>query len=331
METSQLLATPPTILSSTSLNKFRSVSELEGVVKNPSTEETSLLISTVHEQDGMPCPSEYIVPPRSAFILCTLPLSQAEPLETPIPGLPSSQRFNLMLFDPPWPNRSVRRSKGYQTHAYDEMDILSQRLQDILRVHAFCPNGDSTDTVTAPGSQLEHSSQESFAAIWITNSERARKVAYESLLASGFRIQEEWIWIKVTANGEPVCPLNGLWRKPYEILIIGRKDSASDVLSDPGCAISPTNLNSTDDLLGVDPSTISRRVIAAVPDLHSRKPNLKPLFERILFGCTSGSDRKSYSALEVFARSLTSEWWACGNEAVKFNGRDCWVEHDDSV
>lgn len=325
---------PPTILSSTSLNIFSSTSELEGVVKNPSADEAVLSISAFGH-DGVHYPSEYIIPPRSAFVLSNLPLSQSEPLETPIPGLPSSQHFNLMLFDPPWPNRSVRRSKGYQTHSYNEMDILSQRLQDILRVHSYCSLDDfseysatSTDTITASGPQ-EQVSQDVFAAIWITNSEKARKVAYEALLASGFRIHEEWIWIKITADGQAMCPLNGIWRKPYEILVIGRKDPTS-VVPDLGDATSRGNAESAD-LLDVDPSTITRRVIAAVPDLHSRKPNLKPVFERILFKIASESTRKTYSALEVFARGLTSEWWACGNEVVKFNARDCWVEHDDST
>ncbi|KAJ6086094.1 hypothetical protein N7486_010375 [Penicillium sp. IBT 16267x] len=328
-------AAPPTILSSTSLNIFSSISELEGVVKNPSTDETVLSISTIGN-DGMHRPSEYIIPPRSAFVLCNLPLSQPEPLEAPIPGLPSNQRFNLLLFDPPWPNRSVRRSRGYQTHSYNEMDILSQRLQDILRVHAYRrPLDDfmensatTTDTITGPESGVQVS-QETFAAIWITNSEKARKVAYEALLASGFCIHEEWIWIKITADGQAVSPLNGIWRKPYEILVIGRKDSTPAV-SNLGYATSRGNADPAD-LLDIDPSTISRRVIAAVPDIHSRKPNLKSIFERILFGFASDSTRKSYSALEVFARSLTSEWWACGNEAVKFNARDCWVKHDDST
>lgn len=323
---------PPTILSSTSLNMFSSISELEGVVKNPSVDETVLSISTIGH-DGMHCPSEYIIPPRSAFVLCNLPLSQPEPLETPIPGLPSGQRFNLMLFDPPWPNRSVRRSRGYQTHSYNEMDILSQRLQDILRVHAYHPLDEFTessattiDANTVPEPEIQ-ASPEIFAAIWITNSEKARKVAYQALLASGFLIHEEWVWIKITADGQAVYPLTGIWRKPYEILVIGRKDPTSAV-SDLGCATSRGNTN-TANLLDVDPSTITRRVIAAVPDLHSRKPNLKSLFEQLLFGLTSDSTRKSYSALEVFARSLTAEWWACGNEVVKFNARDCWVEHDD--
>ncbi|KAJ6017016.1 hypothetical protein N7451_000395 [Penicillium sp. IBT 35674x] len=323
---------PPTILSPTSLNIFSSISELEGVVKNPFEDEAVLSISAIGH-NGVHCPSEYIIPPRSAFVLCNLPLSQPEPLETPIPGLPSSQRFNLMLFDPPWPNRSVRRNRGYQTHSYNEMDILSQRLQDILRVHSYRPldefsenSATSTDANTAPEPRKQVSN-EAFAAIWITNSEKARKVAYEALLAAGFRIHEEWIWIKVTADGQAVCPLDGVWRKPYEILVIGRKDPTS-VVSDLGNATSRGNAD-TADLLDVDPSTITRRVIAAVPDLHSRKPNLKPVIERILFEFASGSTRKSYSALEVFARSLTSEWWACGNEVVKFNARDCWVEHDD--
>ena len=66
---------------------------------------------------------------------------------------------------------------------------------------------------------------------------------------------------------------------------------------------------------------ITRRVIAAVPDVHSRKPGLRELFERMFFSTSTG-----YSALEVFARNLTAGWWACGNEVLKFTEEGWWVD-----
>jgi protein JSN1 len=67
---------------------------------------------------------------------------------------------------------------------------------------------------------------------------------------------------------------------------------------------------------------------------------LKEVFERVFFtegheseGSNldeSGARIQQYSAMEVFARNLTAGWWACGNEVLKFNARECWVDEGDS-
>lgn len=79
-----------------------------------------------------------------------------------------------------------------------------------------------------------------------------------------------------------------------------------------------------DDLTRMSEAITTRRVIAAVPDLHSRKPNLKSILENVFF--TETGQLQSYSALEVFARNLTAGWWAAGNEVLRFNERECWVD-----
>lgn len=328
----------PLILSSTSPNFFSSMSELDTIVKNPSSEPATLSISPRYDTPA-PASAEYTIPPWSTFIYCDLPLSTPTEHERPlgvIPGMPEDQKFNLILFDPPWPNKSVRRSRHYQTHPYAEMDLLTQRLADILHVHAYKPT--PPPTILHP-SATNFQNQDSIAAIWITNAEKARRAAYTILSTSGFHVCEEWIWIKVTATGEPICPVDALWRKPYEILVIGRRDhnvtnqscssfhasssALDDMQADRG---GPFGTNSEPDFHTLPPTgkNITRRVIAAVPDIHSRKPNLRELFERIFF---DGEDRpRPYTALEVFARNLTAGWWACGNEVLKFNAGKCWTE-----
>ncbi|KAJ5815452.1 hypothetical protein N7474_007229 [Penicillium riverlandense] len=300
---------PPIVLSSSSTNIFDSMADLQGIVKNPSSSESAIL--NVGGPGSQTAETRtYIVPPKSSFVLCTLPLSGPE-ISTPIPGLPVDHRFNLMLLDPPWPNRSVRRSGHYNTHPYFGMEELTKRLGDILRAHSYV-HGDVPCTNTVPDHHPSAvaQSRQSLAAIWVTNSERSRKAAYDSLHSAGFRVCEEWIWIKTTTDGQPISTLDGLWRRPYEILIIGRKPTGNEV----------------EDMT----NTTTRRVIAAVPDLHSRKPNLKSIFEEVFF--TSDSSDKSnhiiapYSALEVFARNLTAGWWACGDEAIKFNASHCWTD-----
>lgn len=300
---------PPVILSSTSTNAFESISELDGIVKNPSPQ-AAILTMDSHDEGVGSASSEYIIPPISHFGLFTIPLSETQgslSLESPIPGLPANQQFNLILFDPPWPNRSVRRSGHYHTHPYE---LLTQRLRNIVHVHAYHQSPSSKDTATLDPLHLK-TSELSVAAIWITNSEKSRQTAYEALTSSGFAIHEEWIWIKTTVDGQPISPLDGLWRKPYEILVIGRRTPVAASTSHASHETGSRHLP-------------KKRVIAAVPDVHSRKPNLKALFERVFF--IPESSVESYTALEVFARNLTAGWWACGNEVLKFNARECWVE-----
>ncbi|KAJ5138957.1 uncharacterized protein N7515_003805 [Penicillium bovifimosum] len=303
---------PPMILSTSSVNRFAALSDLT-VVKNPSPE-TAII------RAGASTGSEYIIPPMSSFILGTLPLFQTKlhhRLSTPnypIPGLSTHQKFNLILMDPPWPNRSVRRSGHYQTHHYSEMDALTTGLRDILRAHLLGTTYQVHSTSESP-----FQSQQSIAAIWITNAEKSRRAAYEALIGAGLCIREEWVWVKTTWNGEPISALDGLWRKPYEILVIGTKDDGPDLEIE-------APLMSEDDLMRLSEAVTRRRVIAAVPDLHSRKPNLKAVFEEVFF--TDSGELCSYSALEVFARNLTAGWSGVGNEVLRFNARECWVESD---
>ncbi|KAL4901896.1 hypothetical protein BDW74DRAFT_169863 [Aspergillus multicolor] len=267
----------------------------------------------------------FIIPLLSRFILCDLPLSDrldyANP--SPIPGLDPNQKFNLIVLDPPWANRSVRRSGHYQTQTYLDNEMLKGYISSVLSVHSH------------PSTPLGHhntlgcdisKSNLSIAAIWTTNSAKSRTIAYGSLSESGFSICEEWVWIKTTVEGEPVTSIEGFWRKPYEVLVIGKKG--------PGPALGPKDSDS--------PSVggVLRRVIAAVPDVHSRKPNLKELFEKVFFSSASENGTgpetvigpagkpAEYSALEVFARNLTAEWWACGNEVLKFNSESWWVDEE---
>jgi N6-adenosine-specific RNA methylase IME4 len=144
-------------------------------------------------------------------------------------------------------------------------------------------------------------------AVWVTN-----KVAFRDLLLGegglfeqwGVQLVEEWVWLKVTSDGEPICALDSTWRKPYEILLIGRKPGKEREAEKGG--------------------EVKRRVILAVPDLHSRKPNLKSIFEQVM-----GRVEGDYEALEVFARNLTAGWWCWGNEVLKFQMSEHWkeVEH----
>ena len=295
---------PPVILSPTCENVFGGMAEVrDTAVKNSSMESASLAF--LHESAfSSRKPWTFTIPPLTTFLFCTvaigppplLPYPDTQHQKNLIPGLPGTQTFNLILLDPPWPNRSVLRSGHYHTQTYMDMDVLIQTLRDILRARLWglSPGSNSADTI---------SGQESIAAIWVTNSPRARKAAYDAIQEAGLVVSEEWIWLKTTINGEPITPVDGLWRKPYEILVIGQRKGNTSRAGGSG-----------------DYDGVTRRVVAAVPDVHSRKPNLREIFEEVFF------DAASYSALEVFARNLTAGWWACGDEVLRFNADEWWVD-----
>ena len=226
----------------------------------------------------------YRIPPNANFL-------QSKIIEATAPGFsiatlkmcPDSSasagpgQFDFVLLDPPWENRSVRRSARYDSmHDLEPMAVLRAMLGQHI----------------APGGLV---------ACWITNRASIRETALEAFQAWDVQLIEEWTWLKTTVGGLPATQINGLWRKPYEVLLLGRKDS--------------------DKAQGSD-SDVRRRVIVAVPDLHSRKPHLKSLIEPFL--------PAYYRALEVFARNLTADWWSWGDEVLKHNWDGHWYTHEGS-
>lgn len=189
----------------------------------------------------------------------------------------SAPKFNLIIMDPPWPNRSARRKASYGI-SYSSPEIR-ELLSSILIEANLAENG--------------------LVGVWVTN-----KPAFRDLLLEegglfdewGIELVEEWVWVKVTTSGETICELDSVWRKPYEILLVGRKKRPETAKEG-----------------------IKRRIIFGVPDLHSRKPNLKEIFERV-------TKLEEYKGLEIFARNMTAGWWSWGNEALKFQIDEHWID-----
>lgn len=225
-----------------------------------------------HAKSRAPLTDTYMIPPHASFVLSkinqntTPAMSMAALTMYPEPSATASRgQFDFILLDPPWENRSVRRAARYDTMR--EPRPL-EALQSMLGQHI------------APGGT---------AACWITNKASVRHTALEWFEDWDIEVIEEWAWLKVTTNGTPVTEINGLWRKPYEILLVGKKRDQ---------AIEKTGGN------------LVRRVIVGVPDVHSRKPNLKALIEPVM--------PAPYRALEIFARNLTAGWCAWGDEVLNY-------------
>jgi N6-adenosine-specific RNA methylase IME4 len=266
------LLAPPLVLS-TVANHYDSVAALQDtIVFNSSASVVRMHISE----------RSFSIPSHCAFLLSSIQqgLHVFETSAKASGSLPDAiypGPFNLILLDPPWPNRSVRNAKVYNTYERQ------------LELHPFY------ETLPIIG---RHLSAAGVVAVWITNKRAIRRSVLRSLREMGLDLYEEWIWLKITSNGEPVAALNGLWRKPYEILLLFCRQVAVHG--------GQTDLP--------DYPAVKQRVLIAVPDIHSRKPGLRELLKAFM--------PENYRALEIFARNLTTGWWSWGDEVLKFN-EDC--------
>ncbi|KAK5165545.1 uncharacterized protein LTR77_009074 [Saxophila tyrrhenica] len=230
------------------------------------------------------------IPPGSSFYLGDC--ADAKPLRDAVRDrarqADSTHLFNFILLDPPWPNSSVKRTHHTPSSTYATSPSLWDLREMLLDT--------KIELLMA---------EECLIGVWITNKPAVRELVLhdDGLFACwGVQLVEEWAWLKTTIHGEPVSPLDAVWRKPYEVLLLGRKRRKVAAPDDAE----------------VKTSNVQRKVMLAVPDLHSRKPCLKELIEPMM------PDPKRYRALEVFARYLVAGWWSWGNECIKFNWECYW-------
>lgn len=219
--------------------------------------------------------SHYIIPTASHYLLGTVRSQRSQFLATAPP------KFDLILMDPPWPNRSAKRKRGSYQPVRD-----TDSIKDLL-------------------SQIpvaSHLSEDGLVAVWVTNSARAAELlTCPKGIFDEWQVElvGEWIWLKVTTGGEPIVSLDSAWRKPWERLLLARKRGTA------GPDVKKR-------------SPIETKVIVAVPDIHSRKPNLRGLFVDLL--------PPNYQALELFARNLTAGWWSWGDQCLLFQHRSRWID-----
>ncbi|KIH90114.1 MT-a70 family protein [Sporothrix brasiliensis 5110] len=252
-------------------------------------------------------PDDPLIPPGAHYLDGTIADRRDE-------FLAAAPEFDVIVMDPPWPNRSARRRRqgrkrkrralvkgedaevqgtdsGYDTAS--DMAVLRDILGQI-----------------PVGAKLARSG---IVAVWVTN-----KPACEALLTDakhglfrtwGVELVATWTWVKVTSSGEPVVAVDAQWRKPWERLLLARRPAGNG-------GVSSTALP-------------AHRVIVGVPDMHSRKPHLKPLLAPFL-----PSSASEIRGLEIFARNLTSGWWAWGNEVLLFQHPSWWttaIEPEEAV
>ena len=110
--------------------------------------------------------------------------------------------YDLVIIDPPWDNRFIRRVNGYQLTSDDQLKSLP--LNKFIKLS-------------------------SIVVIWITNSDKNYNLLTNELLPKwNLRYISSWAWMKVTKSGAPVSDFHKC-KLPYEKLVIARhKDSLLD-------------------------------------------------------------------------------------------------------
>lgn len=168
----------PLILSSSSTPKTYTCSNIRQVINtlvhNPYATRLSLCLSDTN----------YTIPPGASFLLSKINEDTSPALSiaalTMYPDASESAgpgQFNFVLLDPPWQNRSVRRSASYDIrHSAGPMGVI----RDVLEQHI------------APGALV---------ACWVTNNARSRELAREAFQVWDVDLLEEWVWLKTTDVG----------------------------------------------------------------------------------------------------------------------------------
>ncbi|XP_060524520.1 N(6)-adenine-specific methyltransferase METTL4 isoform X2 [Cylas formicarius] len=113
--------------------------------------------------------------------------------------------FDLILLDPPWYNKYIRRKRKKSPHAYNMM--ANEELKNIPLENMLTDNG--------------------LIVVWCTNS--PKHITYlKDIVFKKWKVGyiSTWYWVKVTKSGETVCDFskpNG--KQPFERIIIGSRNN----------------------------------------------------------------------------------------------------------
>uniref|UniRef100_A0A914P8H4 Methyltransferase-like protein 4 n=1 Tax=Panagrolaimus davidi TaxID=227884 RepID=A0A914P8H4_9BILA len=166
---------------------------------------------------------EFVIPNKSAFI--PAPVEGIKNLDygTQNPtSLYSNEKYDLIILDPPWPNKSVKRLKSYNTFEIDDLYDL-------------------------PIESLCHS--KTTVIIWLTNNSTVHSSINRILESWNLEICSICHWLKITKNGEPISSFNSMHKVPFESFIIAfstemndhQKEMNFSIIKNDFCFISTPN------------------------------------------------------------------------------------------
>uniref|UniRef100_A0A8D0FUE4 Methyltransferase like 4 n=1 Tax=Strix occidentalis caurina TaxID=311401 RepID=A0A8D0FUE4_STROC len=216
--------------------QFPAVNESDHQAVRALDDETS-----IPEQDLLSCVTEnssncakivvlmgqkYLVPPKSSFLLSDISCLQ--------PLLNYKKKYDVIVIDPPWENKSVKRSNRYS-------HLSSWQIKQIPVPALAAPN--------------------CLVVTWVTNRQKHIRFVKDELYPHwSVKTLAEWHWVKITRAGEFVLPLDSLHKKPYEVLVLGRvQGDVKEALRKP------------EDVL---PIPDHKLIVSMPCSLHSHKPPL---------------------------------------------------------
>ncbi|GFU31641.1 n(6)-adenine-specific methyltransferase METTL4 [Nephila pilipes] len=128
---------------------------------------------------------KYVLPAKSSFHLCDI---------NNIMNLKGT-KYDLIVLDPPWENKSVRRNKKYKTLDCDSLINLP------------------IETICNPGCLI---------VVWVTNNQRQLNFVKEKLFPKWKVVNHVmWHWFKITLGGHFIHSGDWHHKKPYENLLLG--------------------------------------------------------------------------------------------------------------
>ncbi|XP_030346257.1 N(6)-adenine-specific DNA methyltransferase METTL4 isoform X4 [Strigops habroptila] len=221
--------------------QFPAVNESDHQAVHVLDDETS-----IPEQDLLSCVTEnssncakivvlmgqkYLVPPKSSFLLSDVSCLQ--------PLLNYKKKYDVIVIDPPWENKSVKRSSRYSY-------LSSWQIKQIPVPALAAPN--------------------CLVVTWVTNRQKHLHFVKDELYPHwSVKTLAEWHWVKITGAGEFVFPLDSLHKKPYEVLVLGRVRGE----------VKETLRKSED----VRPIPEHKLIVSIPCSLHSHKPPLTGGFD----------------------------------------------------
>ncbi|XP_037662109.1 N(6)-adenine-specific methyltransferase METTL4 isoform X2 [Choloepus didactylus] len=170
---------------------------------------------------------KYLLPPKSSFLLSDISCMQ--------PLLNCRKKYDAIVIDPPWQNKSVKRS-----NRYSYLSPLQIKQIPIPKLAA----------------------PDCLVITWVTNRQKHLRFIKEELYPFwSVEVVAEWHWVKITSSGEFVFPLDSPHKKPYEGLILGRmREKTTLPLRNADIKVLPIP---------------DHKLIVSVPcTLHSHKPPL---------------------------------------------------------
>ncbi|XP_055654411.1 N(6)-adenine-specific methyltransferase METTL4 isoform X1 [Falco peregrinus] len=196
---------------------------------------------SIPEQDLLSCVTEnssncakivvlmgqkYLVPPKSSFLLSDISCLQ--------PLLNYKKKYDVIVIDPPWENKSIKRSNRYS-------HLPSWQIKQIPVPALAVPN--------------------CLVVTWVTNRQKHLRFVKDELYPHwSVKTLAEWHWVKITRAGEFVLPLDSLHKKPYEVLVLGRVEGDTE-----------EGLRKPEDVL---PIPERKLIVSIPSSLHSHKPPL---------------------------------------------------------